>query len=165
VLTLRPWEPRDADVLVQGWHDPDIARFTQIPPEPTRATALRWIRAQADRPALDLAIVPAGATRPVGDIGLFRETDGPRRAEIGWWLLPEGRGRGLATDAVTILTAQALETRAQVYARIKPANAPAQAVAERAGYQRLGTASDGFEVWATMVGWTPRHGDPSPAGS
>ncbi len=73
-----------------------------------------------------------------------------RRAEIGWWLAPEARGRGVAPVAVDLVAAWALGPPLglrQVWARIDPGNAASARVAAGAGFRLLGRAGGG-DVWA-----------------
>ena len=61
---------------------------------------------------------------------------------IGYWLLPVGRGRGLATSAVRLLSTWAVRefgiTNLRI--RIAPHNKRSQRVAERSGFRRMRTA-------------------------
>ncbi len=96
-------------------------------------------------------VVAAGEEDAVlGEVGLRNLDRTRRRAEIGWWIAADHRGRGLATAAVRLLTEWALGPPCglvRVWARIAPGNAPSRLVAERAGFTCLGIA-DGTEVWA-----------------
>ena len=48
---LRPWQFTDAEILVQGWLDPDVAAWNSVPSAPTLATATSWIAGVQDRAA------------------------------------------------------------------------------------------------------------------
>jgi RimJ/RimL family protein N-acetyltransferase len=62
------------------------------------------------------------------------------RGSIGYWLLPEARGRGFATRAVRLVARWALRelglARLQLLA--EPSNEASQRVAERSGFTREG---------------------------
>jgi RimJ/RimL family protein N-acetyltransferase len=62
------------------------------------------------------------------------------RAELGYWLLPEGRGRGRATRALRLLSRWALSQAgvARLELSTSPENAASQRVAERSGFRREG---------------------------
>ncbi len=101
------------------------------------------------------AIVVDGELR--GSVG-FKGGPGPDGAvEVGYGVVPEARGAGLATLAVATLVEWALRQRGvrRVRATIAPANMPSQAVARRAGLRHVGEMADRehgvLEVWE--LGW------------
>ena len=164
-IVLRPWRPTatDAAALAAAWADPGVAAVGPPPPDPTPAGAARWIAGAPGRVAsgvaLDLVVAPAADPDAVwGEVGLRNRDAAVGRAEIGWWIGPAHRGRGLAAAAVALAAGWALGPAGglrQVWARVDPANAASAAVARRAGFRRLGAAG-GAEVWArtgaTMAG-------------
>ncbi len=64
---------------------------------------------------------------------------------IGYWLLPVGRGRGLATSAVRLLSTWAVHELGITNLRLSTAsgNTRSQRVAQRSGFRRVGAAADG----------------------
>lgn len=159
-IALRPWRPTDAPDLAAAWADAEVAVRTAVPPDRSVAAATRWIGGEAERRgrglALDLVIAPtspATGGRALGEVGLAR-FDTAGRAEVGFWLVPEARGRGVATAAVRLLARWARAPRpaglglARVWARTMPGDARAAGVLARAGFERRGEAG-GTTVWAT----------------
>jgi len=145
-IALRPWRPTPGDTaaLAEAW-----AAAGRQPGEPPEA----WIAGDAGRRAAGLALDLAVAVgeSAVGEVGLRNVDAGRRRAEIGWWIAPDQRGRGLATAAVRLLAGWALGPPCglvQVWARIDPANVPSARVAAGAGLRRLGRSAAGEDVWA-----------------
>jgi [ribosomal protein S5]-alanine N-acetyltransferase len=71
---------------------------------------------------------------------VFLEPRGPGICDIGYWLLPEGRGRGLAARATRLVAEWALTLPgvARVELWTEPENVASQRVAERAGFHREG---------------------------
>ena len=125
-VVLRPWRSDDAPALVAAWADPEIRRWAEVPAETGLDAASIWITGQAlrreRRMALDLAVVDA---------------DG---SVIGWWTAADARGRGVATEAVALLTGWALGGQlglSVVVARVDAANVASLAVARRAGYSEV----------------------------
>ena len=59
---------------------------------------------------------------------------------MGYWLLPEGRGRGYATRSVRLLSEWALSSLgiARLQLWTEPDNVASQRVAERSGYVKEG---------------------------
>jgi [ribosomal protein S5]-alanine N-acetyltransferase len=166
-IWLRPWGARgDPAALAKAWADPDIAANSVPPPERSEEAARRWIAGEAERRqrglALDLVI--EGPRRELsgdegsgafgralmGEVGLTR-FDPSGRAEIGFWLTPAARARGIASAAVALVSAWALDAaelgRKRLWARVKPGNPRAGRVLQRAGYTRVGEAS-GYVIWA-----------------
>jgi RimJ/RimL family protein N-acetyltransferase len=101
-LMLRPWEQRDANVVLAAGLDELISRYRYSLPKSADAAAT-WIAATtSDRLAgvrLELAITEHGI--PVGSAAVAELDHG--NAMVRYWLLPEGRGRGLASTAVRLL--------------------------------------------------------------
>jgi RimJ/RimL family protein N-acetyltransferase len=61
------------------------------------------------------------------------------KIEIGYWLFPEGRGRGIATRVTRALAVHAFYVGIfRVEAVVRPANEPSIRVLERAGFTREG---------------------------
>lgn len=149
-VRLRPWAPDDAPVLVAAWHDPEIARWTGVPPETDEAAALRWIAGDAHRRArgvaLDLVVDLDGTV--VGEVGLADIDPDRRSAEVGWWITPERRGAGLATAAARLVSAWAVSELFvdRVIARCHPDNPASAGVAHAAGFVSDGLV-DGVERW------------------
>jgi RimJ/RimL family protein N-acetyltransferase len=170
-VRLRPWRLGDEDVaaLLAAWHDPDIGAGNPVPAEATAERARRWIAGEPERRAralaLDLVIGPTGGRERDrvdagaepggavwGEVGLRGFDPVAGRAEVGWWLAPHARGRGVAPVALNLLTSWALRPPLglrQVWARMDPANAAAARVASAAGFRLLGRAG-GADIWARL---------------
>jgi [ribosomal protein S5]-alanine N-acetyltransferase len=71
-----------------------------------------------------------------------------RRATIGYWLLPEARGKGLATRAVRLASRWALRDLplARLGLLTEPSNDHSQRVAERSGFHREGVLRSYVEI-------------------
>lgn len=153
-LLLRAWRPEDASALVHAWTLPDIVAGTAVPDDPTPETAERWIAGWDERRsrgiALDLVVTPAAEPdRLLGEVGLVLVHPDRGWAEIGWWLLPEARGRGHASEAVRALANAALTDTGPVrlFARVPAHNHASERVARTAGLALTGRTEDGTGVW------------------
>ena len=146
---LRPWELRDAPTLVRAWNDTEVARWNPVPTEVTMRTAETWIKGCANRvasgSAIDLCIVAAHPDGDVvvGEVGLAGFDHERRGAQVGYWLLPEARGEGHASGAVSAFSKWALGDLGLtvLVARCHERNAASHAVAERAGFTKAGPVS------------------------
>jgi RimJ/RimL family protein N-acetyltransferase len=146
IVRLRPWGAadvrRDAAALAAAWHDPDVQRWSAVPPPQLRTIehAEGWITREAERRraglAIDLVIAPAEPEEDavLGEVGLAPIDWGTMEAGVGWWVAPASRGRGIATRAVTLLAWWArTELALAPVAVVDPANRASVRVAERAG--------------------------------
>jgi ribosomal-protein-alanine N-acetyltransferase len=137
-LRLRPWTAGDAAALSAAWGDPEVARFTGVPADRSEAAARRWIEGDGARRAagrsLDLVVDVDGQV--AGEVGLVDRPGRPGVAEVGWWIGPAHRGRGLAARAVRLLAGWALGALelSALEAVCDPANPASAAVARRAGF-------------------------------
>ena len=158
-IRLRPWRdhPGDVAALVAAWQDPTVAVANPVPHDVSAEAARRWIAGEAERRArglaLDLVVGPLDAEDVWGEVGLRGFDPEVARAEMGWWLAPEARGRGVAPTAVDLLVTWALGPPLrlrQVWARIDPGNAASARAAAAAGFRQLGDAG-GVGVWSRSV--------------
>jgi RimJ/RimL family protein N-acetyltransferase len=86
-----------------------------------------------------LAIVDPGSDRPLGSIGC-RMARATGVADVGYWVAPDARGRGLATMALRTLTTWVFANLhpARIELLADPGNVASQRVAEKAGFSREG---------------------------
>lgn len=166
-IVLRPWgtSPDDAEALAKAWADPVVVAETRPPDDRSTTAAAHWIAGEAERRrqglALDLVVVDvsavarrSSAVSVLGEVGLAH-LDDAGRAEVGFWLFPEARGRGAAASAVQLVTAWALGEqglgREQLWARVRQENRAAQRVLMHAGYTRLGAVAGRVVYSCTAV--------------
>jgi RimJ/RimL family protein N-acetyltransferase len=135
-LVLRQFELSDTYWVYEASLDPQLAHFVELPHPYQVAHARHFVEAVAmggwiTGERAEFA-VQAGE-KPVGRIGLGL---GPGSGEIGYWLAPEGRGHGYATEAARAvcqwafdrLRLEIIEWRAEV------GNVASRRVAERVGF-------------------------------
>jgi RimJ/RimL family protein N-acetyltransferase len=99
-LLLRPWLPTDADQVEAVTSDPSLVRWNPIAAQ----SASEWIANRADwtngEHASWAAVDPAERDTVLGSVSLFKIDDYQQMAEVGYWVTPEHRGRGVATRGV-----------------------------------------------------------------
>jgi RimJ/RimL family protein N-acetyltransferase len=143
-LTLEPWAPEDAQLLVRLSAMPEVMRFVGTGEVWSRKRAV----ASSDAVLVHWARHGFGWRRAVerdggsavGFIALNVLGEGMAgladdEYEIGWWLDPAFSGRGFAVEGALAVRDDALARlgAGTVVARIQPANAASIRVAERIG--------------------------------
>jgi len=140
-MVLRPFQQRDANAIVRACADQRVLRYSFMEPAMSYDDALRWIESANDGWAsgrVQFAIEPEAATELVGIIG-FAVDERKRSAEAFYWLLPEGRGHGLMTQALATTADFAFAGGVErLYLLIHPENGASLRVAERCGFTREG---------------------------
>jgi RimJ/RimL family protein N-acetyltransferase len=145
-IRLRLPAARDEDAIFEACQDPDIQRWAATPVPYLREHAQGWIEgAEPEWAAAQhgaLAIVDATDDRLLGAIGLSPQE--PHRVEVGFWIVPAARGRGIATEATRLLARWVLRDlgfdRLELLHLI--GNEGSRRVAEKAGFHLEGTLRD-----------------------
>jgi RimJ/RimL family protein N-acetyltransferase len=137
VVELRPIDKRDLELIERGARNPEIRReFTLLRLKPSSYLA-RYRKASREKCAAALAICEPGGEC----FGLVTaEAHDRGKVELGYWMLPEGRGRGRAKRAVRLVSRWALSQPGvdRLQLATSPKNTASQRVAEYSGFQREG---------------------------
>ena len=143
LVHLRAWTMDDLACVREASSDPEIPKGTTVPAEYSDAEGRAWIERQWSRQTsgqgLSLAVVEEASGRAVGLVYLgLRTPDG--HCELGYWLVPGARGRGLGSDAVKLASEWVLANSDvyRLFALVVPGNDPSFAVLDRSGFQREG---------------------------
>ncbi|MCU1349297.1 MAG: acetyltransferase [Acidobacteria bacterium] len=144
-LILRPFTPEDAAELSLVINDLEIARNTLTIPHPYPAgEAARWILLHQERfeatGDVHFAIVPRDSGRIAGEMGLMVNRD-HARAEIGYWLGSEARGRGYAPEAAEAVLRYGFEVAGlnRIFAAHFTRNPASGRVLQKVGMRHEGT--------------------------
>jgi [ribosomal protein S5]-alanine N-acetyltransferase len=143
-IALRRWEPRDVPAVTAACQDPEIPRWTVVPRDYTERHARDFISGSAadltTGRELALAVVDR-EDRLLGAVGISNFDWADLKAEIGYWMVPEARRRGIGARATRMLAVWAVTSlgleRLELLAN--PENEASQRLAERAGFTREGT--------------------------
>ncbi len=147
---MRPWREGDEAALTK--HADNRKIWTNLRsnfPHPyTLDDADKWIREciSAEERALRLAIVVDG--EPAGAIGIeFGRGKSEGSGEIGYWLGEELWGRGIASEAVRLVTEYAFETLSleRIEAAVLESNQASIRVLEKAGFSVYGRLRKGAQ--------------------
>jgi RimJ/RimL family protein N-acetyltransferase len=143
-VRLRPYRADDVDDLVSGYSDAETRRFMHALPAPFTRRHGEWYVAEGV-PAIiteggaAYAIADPRTDRLLGGAGLERAVPSRQQAELGYWVGPWARRRGVATAAVRALCEQAFHTgTARLELLTHWENEASQRVALAAGFQREG---------------------------
>lgn len=134
-LLLRPFTLDDV-----GHWSPSLARIHDA------ADATSWIEGRWDAPWQYEWVVESGTGEPLGRVGLHRHwADGD--VEVGYWVLPDHRGRAVATRAAVAAAhfghdVLGLPRIGLIHAVANPASCR---IAAAAGFALEGTARQEFE--------------------
>ncbi|MEU5083772.1 MULTISPECIES: GNAT family N-acetyltransferase [Streptomyces] len=111
-LVLRPFSPEDEPLVAQALADAEILRWAlgaHLHRLPADERAARWLRTRLaawSEGVPDFAIADPHTDDLTGYIGLRRIHNG--NAEVGSWIAPWARGRGLAANALLTAAGWAL---------------------------------------------------------
>jgi RimJ/RimL family protein N-acetyltransferase len=139
---LRPWRETDIAALVVACQDPEIVRWTRVPPHYGEADARAYLLQRYDATfagvSAPYAIVHTHNGELLGSISLMRFAWEHARGEVGYWLARRGRGQGHATRAVRLICAWGFQELGleRIDLLAATGNPDSQHVAERAGFTR-----------------------------
>ena len=143
-IRLEPFGMQHLDALAPIVDDPDVQRFTRVPVPAPPDFPQTWLRAYEEarlggsREAF--AIVDGGDGQFLGLALAPRIDKGTLTAELGYVVAPAARGRGIATEALRLLTDWAFTTLGlrRLELLISPENEASRRVAASCGYVREG---------------------------
>ncbi|GIH11992.1 GNAT family N-acetyltransferase [Rugosimonospora africana] len=145
-VVLRAPRPADRDRLHAGV-DPLVTRYVPAVPDPcTPRDVQRWIdRVRVGAPdRVDYVIADPRTDEVLGAAGLHHLRWEEGSGEVGYWVAPWARARGVATATAIALTKWgAARGLTRVELLTHPENWPSQRVAINAGYRREGLRRGG----------------------
>jgi len=144
-IELVPLERNHLEALVALGSDPLVQRFTRVPETFGAKEAEWWLglyeRGWGDGSRAGFAIVARPGGEFLGMVAFVMVRLDTGEAEVGYIVAPEARGRGVASRALSIITAWGLDELGleRIELRADLANPASLKVAERGGYAREGT--------------------------
>ena len=166
-IRLDPFEAGHLAAFSAMFEDPDVGRFTRLPTAPPPDYAESWLRryedGRRDGSCEAFAIVDSEHGEFLG-IGVAPRIDREAKTlELGYVVTPAARGRGVATEALRLLTEWSFTKigalRVELF--ISTDNDASKAVARRCGYVREGVlrsahVKEGLredtEIWSRLPG-------------
>jgi RimJ/RimL family protein N-acetyltransferase len=133
--------------LFEGVQDPLIPKFTRIPANYQMANAEHYVRERSPngftmRTELQLVLEYDG--KFAGALSFHTLVLEEEKAEIGYWLTADVRGKGIARQATKLLTEYGFETIGfhRIEALVVESNVPSLKVLSNAGYKQEGVLRD-----------------------
>jgi ribosomal-protein-alanine N-acetyltransferase len=138
--TVRLWRMEDAESVVRHANNINVARQLRdrFPHPYTRANANAFLKAATNAPEPSNLAIDVGG-EAIGAIGYVPGLDVERySAEIGYWLGESYWGRGIATEALVLVTAHVFDAlnMLRLFALPFADNPGSIRVLEKAGYVR-----------------------------
>ena len=168
-IRLEPFSRSHLVVIAELVADPDVQRFTRFPvPAPPDFAEIWWTRLEEGRGRKSretFAVIDGNGAGVLGIAGAPRIDHEARTAELGYLIVPAARGRGVATEALRMLTTWAFSDlralRLELLISVK--NEPSKLVASRCGYVHEGVLRSLYlkdDVrWDTEI-WSRLPSDP-----
>lgn len=179
-LRLRPFQVGsdvDAEAVLRGYADPEFRRWnTPLRAIETLADAHDLLRRRAEAAesgeAASFCVTGAESGAVLGQVGFFGIDTVRRRAAVGYWVLPEARGAGVAGRALALASTWGFAELGLHRVELDHAlgNAPSCRVAERCGYPLEGTLRGAMFEQGRQDAFRDCHlharlaADPEPAG-
>lgn len=142
-LTLRDVQPQDAAIYVRMRCDPGM--MSELggprPVDEVLAKAARDVDTARSGAAWILMIVLAGVPEAVGTVVVWENTEhGEPFSEIGWMVLPDHQGQGVARAAVRAVLVRARHERrwGVIHAFPGVTNGPSNGICRSLGFTLLG---------------------------
>ena len=143
---LRPYRLADVPLLLAGAQDPDVVRFAFVrwaadtPEQLAKRIEHDWPAAAQEGRLLNCAIRDAVTDELLGHLVLFGVDRTAGRAEVGFWLRPEARGRAVTRRVLELVCRWAFDELglARVQATTDIENVASQRTLENARFQREG---------------------------
>ncbi len=142
-MRLVPLTVEDEDLAVRLECDPEMMRHIGGPrPEAdVRASHKRRLDLMEKGEAQMYKIVADDSDEALGTIGIWKiDWKGQQTYEMGWFVLPEHQGKGVATEAARLIILLARSDPDVRYIHAYPAvsNAASNAIARKIGMENLG---------------------------
>ncbi|MEG1421192.1 MAG: GNAT family N-acetyltransferase [Citrobacter sp.] len=144
-LTLSPFQPTDWPFFLRLRESPDIMHFMGNI-SPAKETRLLFAR-RLNAPHTFVIRQHHDAT-PLGDIGLQISHLYPQEADIGYVIIPEAQGKGIASEAVRAVCEYAFQHAGvtAINAYVLADNKGSVRILEKTGFVRTQVLEQAYEV-------------------
>ncbi|MDN5853157.1 MAG: GNAT family N-acetyltransferase [Actinomycetia bacterium] len=150
---LRPFRGSDAPRIAEACSDPETRQWIPVPAPYTEDVARTYLASSAWNAATGSmalwAIADPDSDALLGNIAVLRMDDRTLTGEIGYWMHPDARGRGVMTEATRLVMRHALTPveegglgRRRLKLNAAAGNVASNAIALTAGFTHVGTLRD-----------------------
>lgn len=135
-LSLRTVQPEDYEFLHEYWNAPTIRYGAPMPSPISEGAIAGFVQEDGD----SIQFLPCRDGDPVGFVFLFDIDELADHAEIGYWITPDERGNGFATEAADLCLKHAFDDRGlhKVIGHVFSDNEASKRVLEKIGFQKEG---------------------------
>ncbi|HWG12765.1 MAG TPA: GNAT family N-acetyltransferase [Streptosporangiaceae bacterium] len=155
-LTVRPWQPSDADSVVAAYADRDIQQWHAM--SMTASEAAAWLSSWTGRWQAETGAGWAVTEQDVlvGRVGLRAISLAEGQAEVAYWTVPAARGRNIAARSVRAVSTWVFQAVGlnRLELNHSTLNAPSCRIAHKAGFRYEGTKRRQF---LHQDGWHDMH--------
>ncbi len=144
-LVLRPFTGADIPDTQASCTDELTQRWLPLPHPYTLADAADYCTVKATRAresgdGIHFAVTDTGSGRLLGDVSLKKTNWRALTSEVGYWVAPWARGRGIASEATRAVAEWLLSSRGfeRLELRAATGNVASQRAAVNAGFTREG---------------------------
>lgn len=146
VVTLREWGAEgDVEAITAACNDRAISEWLELIPYPYTEDDAREYIAQcrqgwADGTFTNFAIAEPETGAAIGSMGVRWLEPDQGVVEVGYWVAPEARGKGICTRALVVVSRWLIAEHGmeRVQLRAEERNTASKRVAEKAGFTREG---------------------------
>ena len=149
-FVLRPLTRADAPALYPSFSDPDLMRWWSRGPFASVEELAEWLVPDSGwEEGRSWAVAESEAGRALGRLSAIDRGDGI--TELGWLVVRERQGEGIAREALAALITHLFrgERRRRLYADIDPDNTASNRLVESLGFTLEGRLR---EQWTTHIG-------------
>ena len=141
-LYLRPFNLEDTKRVTQVCNDKNVTRYLPFPYPYEEKLAIDWISKMPNEKALDCAIIFKENDLLIGAISLMKKDD--YVAELGYWLDPVYKGKGLMTEIAAAVVNYGFENLHyhKIFAKHYAENLASGRVMQKIGMQFVGTLKE-----------------------
>lgn len=146
-LLLTHFRPEDQEFVFEALSHPEVIRHYGVnysTLEATRAQMEWFSKLLTEKTGIWWKIVDKVSNEPVGGIGMNNYQAQHQKTEIGYWLLPEHWGKGIISEALSVMLDYLFREWKihRIEAVVEEGNAKSSRVLEKAGFIYEGTLRD-----------------------
>ncbi len=163
-LVLRQVTQEDASVVLSGYSDKRVNQFMSVAYHSMEEiqTQLDWYNSLlAEESGIWWGICLKEDGKMIGNGGFHKWEHLHRKAELGYWILPEYQGKGLAAEAISAMITHGFENMAlhRIEAEVETENAPSSRILRKMGFELEGIKKEceyingrfiDLEFWAKL---------------